>query len=368
VLTRQGWLVAIGAVALIATGRLLGVLELFVLGSAAAALVIGCVIFVSISRLDLEVGRDLHPARVHAGSPSRVELRILNMRAASTPVLRLRDPVSGTRGADLLLPPLGRREAATAAYRLPTERRGIIAIGPLEVIVSDPFGLTSVATPAAPRAELTVYPRVDEVDPVPYTTGHDRISGIRQPNALGRVGEDFYALRPYIVGDDLRRIHWPSSARHDDLLVRQNELPWQGRTTVLLDVRRSAHRGESIEVAVSAAASIITAGWKRGDLVRLITTDGKDSDFGPGYDHVQAIMEHLAVLELTSGASLRAVLERLGRTPAGGAIVAIVADVPVEELPAIGRLRTRFGSTTIVQLDPSSYDPGPARRAPTGWC
>ncbi len=356
-LTRQGWLVGIGAVVLIAVGRTLGVIELFVLGAAAAALLLGCVIFVMTSRLDLEVGRDLHPARVYAGSPSRVELRVLNVRPMRTPVLRLRDPVSGTRGADLLLPPLGKHEAATAAYRLPTERRGIVGIGPLDVIVSDPFGLTSVATPAAPRAELTVYPRVDPVDPVPYTTGHDRLSGIRQPNALGRSGQDFYALRPYVVGDDLRRIHWPSSARHDDLLVRQNELPWQGRTTVLVDIRRSANKGDSLEVAVSAAASVLTAGWKRGDLIRLITTDGTDSDFAPGYDHVEAIMEHLAVVQLTGAASLRAVVDLLGRSPSGGALVAIVAEVPKEEIAALAQLRARFGSLTIVQLDRSCWDP-----------
>ena len=169
-------------------------------------------------------------------------------------------------------------------------------IGPLEVVVGDPFGLTSLATVAAPKVALTVYPHVDQIDPLPYTTGHDPLAGARQPNSLGRTGEDFYALRPYVVGDDLRRIHWPSSARHDELLVRQNELPWQGRTTVLLDVRKAAHSGDSLEVAVSAAASIVAATARRNDLVRLVTTAGTDSDFAPGSDHVEAIMEHLAVV------------------------------------------------------------------------
>ena len=98
------------------------------------------------------------------------------------------------------------------------------------------------------------------------------------------------------MGDDLRRVHWPSSARHDELLVRQDELPWQGRTTVLLDVRKAAHSGDSLEVAVSAAASIVAATARRNDLVRLVTTDGTDSGFAPGSDHVEAIMEHLAVV------------------------------------------------------------------------
>ncbi len=69
------------------------------------------------------------------------------------------------------------------------------------------------------------------------TTGNDPLAGAEHPNALGRGGEDFYALRHYVVGDDLRRVHWPSTARHDELMVRQDELPWQGRATVLVDVR-----------------------------------------------------------------------------------------------------------------------------------
>jgi uncharacterized protein (DUF58 family) len=364
VLTRQGWLVALGAVALLLGGRVLGLVELFVLGVMAAALLIAAAALVASARLELQVGRAVHPARVQVGTPSRVELTIRNLRANGTPVLRLRDPVSGTRGADLLVPPLGRGERTVAAYRLPTDRRGLLRIGPLDVVVGDPFGLTNITTVAAPMVELTVYPHVDEISPLPYTTGHDPLAGARQPNSLGRTGEDFYALRPYVVGDDLRRVHWPSSARHDELLVRQNELPWQGRTTVLLDVRKAAHAGESLEVAVSAAASVVAATARRHDLIRLVTTNGSDSDFAPGSDHIEAIMEHLAVVPATSAGSLRRSVEMLGRRSSGGALVAIVADIPDDDLRAVSTLRGRYGSLTIVHVDRSAWDPGAPVGAP----
>ena len=357
-LTRQGWLVSVGAFALLVAGRVFGLPELFALGVIAAALVVGSALLVGTARLELEVGRSIHPARVHVGTPSRVDLTIRNLRATTTPVLRLRDPVSGTRGADLLVPPLGRAERTIAAYRLPTDRRGLVQIGPLDVVVGDPFGLVSVATVAAPKVALTVYPHVDQIDPLPYTTGHDPLAGARQPNSLGRTGEDFYALRPYVVGDDLRRIHWPSSARHDDLLVRQNELPWQGRTTVLLDVRKAAHAGDSLEVAVSAAASIVSATARRNDLVRLVTTAGTDSDFAPGSDHIEAIMEHLAIVPAAPTGSLRRSVEMLARRSTGGALVVIVAEVPIEDLRATMHLRSRYGSLTIVHIDRSTWDPG----------
>ena len=357
-LTRQGWLVGAGAAALLLLGRVLGLAELFALGLIAIALLVGSAVLVGSARLELEVGRAVHPARVHVGTSSRVDLTIRNLRPGSTPVLRLRDPVSGTRGADLLVPPLGRGERTVAAYRLPTDRRGLVQIGPLDVVVGDPFGLMNLATVGAPSVGLTVYPHVDQIDPLPYTTGHDPLAGARQPNSLGRTGEDFYALRPYVVGDDLRRIHWPSSARHDELLVRQNELPWQGRTTVLLDVRKAAHQGDSVEVAVSAAASIVTATARRNDLVRLVTTAGTDSDFAPGSDHIEAIMEHLAVVPASPTGSLRRSIEMLGRHSTGGALVVIVAEVPSEDLHAAIHLRGRYGSLTVVHIDRSAWDPG----------
>ncbi len=352
----------VGVGALIAAGRVLGLPELFALGVIGVLLLFGCALIVSLTRLELEVGRSTQPTRVQVGSPARAELTVRNTRAARTPVLRLRDPVSGTRGAHLLLAPLGRREQTTAAYRLPTERRGLLRIGPLEVVIGDPFGLTRVAMIAAPPTEVIVYPHIDPLEPLPYTTGHDPLAGARRPNALGTTTEDFYALRPYAVGDDLRRVHWPSSARHDELLVRQSELPWQGRTTVLLDVRRGAHVGDSLEIAVSAAASIVAATARRHDLVRLVTSAGSDSDFSPGSDHLEAIMEHLAVLTTSSSANLRRAIEMLARQSTGGALVVVLAQATDEDLRAAASLRGRYGSLTIVQIDRSTWDPS----APVG--
>jgi uncharacterized protein (DUF58 family) len=348
-MTRQGWLVVWGGLALLVAGRLVGITELYVFGAAALLLVIVSALYVHLTRLDLEIHRQAHPSRVYAGHTSRVEIRLRNLRQQTTPTLHLRDPVSGTEGAELLVPPLDRHAAAAVTYRLPTERRGLHRIGPLEVTVADPFGLVTSSTEGADRAEVTVYPRVDQILPVPFTLGHDPLAGALQPHALGRGGDDFYALRPYVVGDDLRHIHWPSTARHDELLVRQQEQPWQGRTTVVLDVRRSAHSPDSLEVAVSAAASIVSANSGRHDLVRLVSTDGTDSGLATGRAHLEGMLEHLAVVQAQSSARLRAVLDLLQRD-AGGALVVIVAAVPGDEITAITRLGRRYGSQVLVQV------------------
>ena len=355
-LTKQGWTLIIAGLLLLASGRILGSLELFLTGVTILGLVGVTVAYILFTRLRIAVDRELHPPRVHAGSPSRVDLRVENQGTRRSPVLGLRDAVSGTRGANLLVGPLDPGAVIRAAYRLPTEKRGILEIGPLEVMLSDPFGLTQVSMTASGVSELTVYPHVDEIVPIPQTTGNDPMAGAEHPNALGRTGEDFYALRQYVVGDDLRRVHWPSTARHDDLMVRQDELPWQGRATVLVDVRQTTNTPQSLELVISAAASIVNASSKRQDLIRLITTDGTDSGFAAGHAHIEAVMEHLASIEASHDAAFRRVIDQAARSSTGGALIAIVALMPTSQVEQLARLRRRFGSVTIVQFDPSSWD------------
>lgn len=365
VITRRGWgLVAAGA-GLAFSGRLLGIEELYVLGAACWALVAGAAWQAVRAPLDVRAGRRLHPARVHAGTDSSVELAVRNAGVRRTPVLTVRDPFDrGRRQARFLLAPLRPGETARAAYRLPTERRGVYPLGPLEVGFTDAFGLAGAIRTAAPATQLTVYPRIDTVAPMPHTLGHDPLAGVDHPNAPGQVGEDFYALRPYQVGDDLRRVHWRSTARTGELMIRQDEMPWQGRATVLLDVRRRAHTTASLELAVSAAASIVTAAWRRRSLVRLVTTDGTDSGWAAGAAHAEAIMEHLATVRASRDDRLAATLAALRREGNGGALAFVTAGAPAPDLHALGPLRSRFGAVWVVVFEPSSYDPDTAALRP----
>jgi uncharacterized protein (DUF58 family) len=277
-------------------------------------------------------------------------------------VLRFFDPVSRTRGAEMLIGPLAPLGTTRAAYQLPTERRGIVRLGPLSVEVSDPFGLARTSTVAAGRNEVIVYPRVDRIVPLPQTAGHDPLAGSEHPTALGRAGEDFYALRPYVVGDELRRVHWPSTARFDELMVRQDELPWQGRVTVLLDVRKSTHTTASLDLCVSAAASIIMASWQRHDLIRLLTSDGNDTGYASDAAHVESMLEHLAVVEPAPVGTFRPMVSNLAGTGGGGALVVVVAKVPEPELASLTRLQSMFGWMTLVEFDRSAWDVNAPRR------
>jgi uncharacterized protein (DUF58 family) len=345
-------------VALVVGGRILGCTELYALGAgAAAALIAACSVLVGPAACDLAMRPDRAPPKVHVGSPSRVELRGPEPARRRSPVLTLCRPGEGHPRGRAQLAPLAVGEPGSA-YRLPTTRRGLLEIGPLEVTVERPVralpGLAPPARPGPSSSSTRTWTRSDP-SPTPRATIPRRAP---PAEPLGRAGEDFYALRPYEVGDDLRRVHWPSTARHDELMVRQDELPWQGRTTIALDVRSVAHARETFEVAVSAAASLLTATARRADLVRLVTSAGTDSDFGAGADHLEAIMEHLAVVTAGPDGSLRQMVEVLGRATTGGALVVVLGDPPDDDLRAVTGLRPRYGSCTVVTVDPACPAPG----------
>lgn len=368
-LTRQGWALAAGAVVLVGVGRFFGALELFVLGAGAMALVVFAVARTALVRLDVGVRRDVHPPRVHTGSPSRIELEVTNRGPRTTPVLQILDGVSGTRGADLGLAPIAPGARARAAYRLPTRRRGIVTVGPLDLVLSDPFGLTSLRVRGAERTELTVYPRIDHIAALPETVGHDPEATEQAPSSIGPSGEEFFALRPFEVGDELRRVHWPSSARFDELQVRQTELPRQGRVTVVTDLRVPDQSDEALDLVVSAAASVVTAARRAGELFRLIGTDGADSGFVPGNAAYGAVLEYLATVEPARTGRIEQTVDTVARTSLGGALVVVSAGLGRHDRARLDAVGSRFASITTVLVDRSAWDDsadrGPADRRPT---
>jgi hypothetical protein len=101
----------------------------------------------------------------------------------------------------------------------------------------------------------------------------------------------------------------------------------------------------------------VSASSHRQDLIRLLTTEGFDSGFAAGHAHVETIMENLASVEASHDAAFRRVIDRLAHSSTGGALIALVARVPSKEIERLVRLRNRFGSVTVVQFDPSAWDP-----------
>ena len=353
--TRGGTLTVILAVAAVVFGRIFGLFELFLVGAILVALVVIAVLIVWIRTPALVVSRTITPTRIFAGGVSRADLALINTGRIRTPLMRIEDAVAGTQGAELLMAPLRPKEQARAAYRLPTTRRGRVEVGPLRVVVTDPFGLARSSRLAAGVAELLVYPRVDSISAPPRPSGDDTQFEDRRPTAIGHTSEDFFALRSYVVGDDLRRVHWPSTARHGELMVRQDELPRHGRVTILLDTRASAAEPPTFEAMVSAAASMVVACRARDDTVRFITTDGIDTGFTHSDETIDPVLDLLALIPQRARGNLAATVELLAQN-SSGAFTAIVGRAFPSELDMLAEFGVRFGSSLMVQFTP---DPTP---------
>ena len=165
-----------------------------------------------------------------------------------------------------------------------------------------------------------------------------------RPEFSQNGGEDFFTLREYEQGDDLRFVHWPSSARNDALMIKQMETPWQSRALVLFDLRKDAYESsDHFEKAVRGAASV----------VRHLAQSGFDADLWAGgaqtlgVDSYSTVMERLAMVDVEEELDLRAVASRMRQTGRGGALV-LVTGVADHELLEVHRLLSRDYRSTIV--------------------
>lgn len=354
--TRAGWSLVAGALVTLAVGRVLGLPELAVLGTTGLVLVAAAVVRVSRPLPPLEIVRRVLPGRVPVGGRSRVELVVTNRGRRRTPLLTLHDPVAGTIGARVALAPLASGASQSASYRLPTERRGVVQIGPLSVARTDAFGLARRSTDVVGTDGLTVLPAISPLRGRGVGSGlDDPLAGLSQARAGGAGNEDFSTLRPYVVGDDLRRIHWASSARAGDLLVRQDDPPWRGHVTVLLEARTDRTDPERFELAVTAAASILHAAARQADRARLIITDGTDTGLVDARAASDLLLEHLALVVRHEGGGLP-------DTPADGrsrtgSLVLLSGSPTAGDVARLTAHRGRFATVRVVVFDPPSGTP-----------
>ena len=344
-LTRSGWLALGGAFAAAAIARIFAITELWVVAAGLALLTGIALIWVRGTAVRVRLHRTVTPAQVFAGESGRIQISATNAGTSATPVVELLDPVAGTRGAQLVLAPLAPDQEAIAAYRLPTGRRGVVSVGPLRLEVTDPFGLARRRAIAAGTLDVTVYPHLDHLA-IPALGGEDDPHGADRSNSFAQSSDELFALRPYEHGDDLRRVHWKSTARTGELIVRQDESPWQHRTTVALDIRSTVHDADSFERAVSAAASVANGAFVQRHVLRFFSSDGLDSGSGAGGAHLTGILDHLARVEPNRDASLRSMLSSIRSatdgTSEGGLCVIVCGNLNAAEVLSIGDLTRRF--------------------------
>ena len=369
-LTRAG-VVAMAAVPTLAVlAWAFGQPELAIAAAALVAALAVAALVVRRTRPELDLRREIRPSRVAVGEPCQVHLAVRNVGAVRSGVMGLRDDVGRFGVATLHLAPLPVGATRDAAYTFPTHRRGLHTVGPLTIEVEDPFGLLRSRRTLDDTRRVIVLPRTWPLAPLPPAPGDEPEHGTRVLTSTSTVDEEFATMRPYTVGDDIRRIHWRTTARVGQPVVRQYDQPWQRRTTVLLDVRRPGHAspavdgatddpdGGAFERAVSVAASVLRHAAERHEIVRLVLTDGTDSGFVSADERVEELLDRLAAVGPDPDASLTAALAHL-RTRPTGRLVTCVGHLEQGELDGWDRGARGFGLRVLVGTDARPTAPVP---------
>lgn len=283
-----------------------------------------------ITRRDLaiEVSRVVAPARVRADEHADVTVSVHNRGRRTTPLLRGEEHVAHALGdrPHLLIPRLEGGVSRELTYRVRTPVRGHHPIGPLSVRVTDPFSLATRAVTVPGENSLIVLPRVVPLTPARGgpAGGGGETSSIPQ---MALHGEESVGVREYRVGDDLRRVHWRSTARTGETMVRQDEHPARRRALVVLDDRASVHAGTgggSFEWSVTAAASIITVLLGEQFEVHLRLSCDATSWVAP-VEGLESALDELAAVQPAPTTSARGIVDALADfgEHGGGLVVGI---------------------------------------------
>ncbi len=336
--TLRGWALLGAGLALTILWWVFGDPELLLTGTFFVAAVLAAIGYVRLHDPELDIGRRLGSTTVHNGDTTTVTLVLRNRRRRALRHLRIHDEVESLGLAAFEIAKLMGDETASATYRVTCRPRGVYRVGPARASTSDPLSLAELSAPDGPIDRLVVYPTVEELTGFPAIRGQDPAMNASRPEHSQRGGEDFYTLREYQLGDDMRRVHWPYSAKTEELMIRQLETP-------LLDVRPSVYESAgAFEKAVSGAASVVT------HLVR----SGFDADLWAGdpdpidASRYSAAMERLALVEPNDQIDIEAVASRIRLKGGGGALVLITGVADRSLLSVQQLLSNEYRSTLLM--------------------
>lgn len=297
------------------------------------------------SRIVIE--REIQPPRVPKGQPAIALLTFVNRGRRSVPMTVATQHLSAQR-VRTVIPGLRGHERGTRAYRLPTTRRGIFDVEPVEVVRRDPFELFRLTRKQGDAQRIWVYPQVLDFERLP--TGQSRHIEGPSSDTSPQGTITFHRLRNYVPGDDLRLVHWRSSAHAGQLLVKHNVDTSQPYTVVVLDLRPSRYTESSFEQAVDVAASVLVSAARDKSPAELRCTDGATVG-GPQSRIVTPLIDYLTGVQASPAGSLAEQLLELRHARGGTELVIVTGELDPADLPAVAVLRRRFDRLVVVSVD-----------------
>jgi uncharacterized protein (DUF58 family) len=319
------------------------------------------------ARYRLRCSRQLAPPRVVAGQVTNVTVQLENVSRLPTGLLLAEDTVPYSLNARprFVLDRIEQGGSRLLSYPLRPAARGRYAIGPFRVRIADVFGLVELRRSFAAKSVLVVTP---EVIPLASAAPPGIWLGdgdARSQATAAAAGSDDVVPRAYRTGDELRRVHWRSTARYGELMVRREEQHWRNRAVLFLDTRGGAHVGRgpesSFEFTVSAAASIGVRLVGEGIGGQFVTDDGSVEAPGRFED---ALLDTLAVIEPSRNTELDRGLGSLAG--ASGLLIAIVGRLTADRARRLAAARPIGGLAIALLLDVPTWAAGQPAGRPAG--
>lgn len=318
--------------------------------------------------------------RAFVGQQVTVEVEVHNTSRLPLPWVEVREslPVA------LTSPPfrhqvlsLGAGEKATFRYMLDCRQRGYHRLGPLQAILGDPLGLEVRRLTHEARDTVIVYPRVVPLARLGLPS-RAPLAVLRTPVPLFEDTTRLTGVRPYRVGDSLRRMHWSASARTGALQVKLFQPAIARETLICLDLDRGnydpQHFYDAIELAIVSAASIATHIVVRERLAVGLATQALDPltqqverfALPPRRERAAliAMLEVLARAQLCTGTHLPDFLQQETAHLSWGSTVAVITGRPNEALfDTLVQLRTGGFAVTLLLIQQGKVVPELQARA-----
>jgi len=346
-----------GVLAIGVAGLVLGIAGGFPAVTAVGAFL---VLLVAISALTVNeapavnVARSAFPTEVDRGDPAEIRLRFRSTSPRRAGELSIVETVDGVARVATVgpIPPLGSEQVR---YLVETSRRGQLVAGPVTVRRFDPFGLVTADRRFTATCTVNVRPRRYPLRWLPSGRRRD-LEGPTRERSEGTA--TFHQLRPYVPGDDLRRVHWRSTARTGQLLVKQMVDTTRPELVVVVDNRSSAIDAVDFEHAVDAAASIVHAATVEDYPTILFFADSTaqaaaDDDRVPLIDRLTAVQ----LGDADTLADLAEVIVSRGRS-----LVVVTGEPSGDDLTTLAKLARGFSPALLVSIARERRGPAVAPR------
>lgn len=258
---------------------------------------------------------------------------------------------------------VGPRQRIAWRARTLCRRRGRYTLGPVTATTGDPLGLFRREMTLAPSTQLIVLPNVFELKTFPLFPGIMPGRGRGSQRSL-HTTTNVVTVRDYRPGDALTRMHWPSTARHGQLMVKEFDLDPTIDVVILLDLDKSAQAGvdesSTEEYGVTIAASLAAYLLRHRDLAVALEAPGPGGISLPvdrGERQLDRALEALAIVRADQYMPLsRSLAEMEMRLRRNTALIVITPSTNLDWEPQLGHLRRRGVRPVVILLDPSTFD------------